>query len=247
MITIKNLWKSYESTPVLKDLSLHIPAGRITVIFGRSGVGKSVLLKQIAGLEEPDQGTIYINGELFSSKKHKKDVGMLFQNSALFDSMTVQDNVAFALLHDKKGSFDGKSIQQAVDQALEKVSLSGFQKKFPSELSGGQKRRVALARLLAYQPKILLFDEPTAGLDPITGKNIASLIRTTQQTLGATAVLVTHDFVTGCEIGDYFALHHDGRILHAGEKETFFSTKEPIVESFLESSLLPTFAQGERS
>lgn len=242
MITVRNLWKSYDGTTVLKGLSLHIPAGHITIILGQSGVGKSVLLKQIAGIETPDEGTITIDNQQLLPNTPRDDVGMLFQNSALFDSMTIEENVAFALIHHKTSAISKEDIQNAVDEALEKVNLSGFQKKYPSELSGGQKRRAALARLIVYKPRILLFDEPTTGLDPITAQHIATLIQTTQKSLGATALLVTHDIVSAMNIGEYFALHQNGIITLSGDKNTFFSFKEPLVDAFVQSATLPKYS-----
>jgi phospholipid/cholesterol/gamma-HCH transport system ATP-binding protein len=240
LISVKNLWKSYEGNSVLRGLSLHIPANRITIILGQSGVGKSVLLRQIAGLEIPDEGKILIDNEPMRKGHSRKDVGMLFQSSALFDSMTVEENVAFALHSHRDSASDEGAIQKQVADALENVQLAGFQKKYPSELSGGQRRRVALARLIVYKPRILLFDEPTTGLDPITAQHIASLISSTQKSLHATVVLVTHDIVTALAIGDYFALHQDGIIPFSGDKLNFFSQKEPLVEAFIQSATLPS-------
>jgi phospholipid/cholesterol/gamma-HCH transport system ATP-binding protein len=244
LIKIQNVWKSYGDVTVLKGLSLNIPASKTTVILGRSGVGKSVLLRQIAGLEIPDTGEIEIEGvnaQTLTGKarnQHVATVGMLFQSSALFDSMSVEENVAFSLLH-HHSSLDQKSVQNYVDEALFKVGLEGFQKKYPSELSGGQKRRAALARLIVYKPRILLFDEPTTGLDPITASQIAALISETQKSLQGTAVVVTHDIVSALSIGDYFALHHEGLISVRGEREEFFSSKDPVLHQFIKSALMP--------
>lgn len=246
MIRAYNVWKSYDGVCVLKGISLTVPSGQITVILGRSGVGKSVLLRQIAGLETPDKGEIEVEGvNLLTLKgnarrQHLGTIGMLFQSSALFDSMTIEENVAFSLLHhDQSASLEQKAIQTAVDEALTKVGLSGYQKKFPSELSGGQKRRAALARLIVYKPKNLLFDEPTSGLDPITSQQITSLIGETVHSLQGTAIIVTHDIVSALSIGDYFALHNEGRICITGNREEFLSSKEPVLHQFLKSALVP--------
>ena len=246
MIRIKNIWKAYDDVQVLKGLSLEIPAGKTTVILGRSGVGKSVLLRQIACLELPDEGTIEIDGANLAALKGTaredwfSQMGMLFQSSALFDSMTVEENVAFSLLHYRKGaSMSQKKIQDDVEEALSKVGLSGYQKKRPSELSGGQKRRAALARLIVYKPRILLCDEPTTGLDPITASQIAALIAQTRGSLGGTAIVVTHDIVSAIALGDYFALHHGGQIAISGDREQFFSSQDPLLHEFLESALVP--------
>jgi phospholipid/cholesterol/gamma-HCH transport system ATP-binding protein len=246
MIRVNNVWKSYDEVTVLKGLSLDIPASQTTVILGRSGVGKSVLLRQIAGLEMPDSGEIEIDGVNLRSiggkarKQYISKIGMLFQSSALFDSMTIEENVAFALLHHHSASsIEQQSIRNAVDEALYKVGLEGHQKKYPSELSGGQKRRAALARLIIYKPQILLFDEPTTGLDPITASQISALISTTQKSLGGTAIVVTHDIVSAVSIGDYFALHHEGRITIHGGREEFLSSQDPTLHQFITSALVP--------
>lgn len=246
MIRIHNVWKAYDDRSILKGLSLAVPAAKTTIILGRSGVGKSVLLRQIAGLEAPDEGTIEIDGENLASLKGAarqrwiSQVGMLFQSSALFDSMTIEENVAFSLVHHRSsGQNNQKSVQESVDEALKQVGLSGYQKKKPSELSGGQKRRAALARLIVYKPRILLCDEPTTGLDPMTASQIASLIAQTRQTLGGTTIVVTHDIVSALAIGDHFALHHEGKISITGDREQFFSSEDPVLHQFLQSALVP--------
>lgn len=240
MIRIHNIWKAYEGVQVLKGLTLDIPQSKVTIILGRSGVGKSVLLRHILGLEMPDSGEIEINGISITScpepQRHAalNSVGMLFQSSALFDSLTVGENIAFPLIHHQKRLHCSLTqIGEAVQDALEKVGLSGYRDKFPSELSGGQKRRAAIARLIAYHPKILLFDEPTTGLDPVTAHQIASLITETQQHLNATTVIVTHDIVTALSIGHFFALHTDGNIPLSGDKKAFFASGHPLIEEFV--------------
>jgi phospholipid/cholesterol/gamma-HCH transport system ATP-binding protein len=246
MIHIKNVWKAYDDVPVLKGLSLEVPMGKTTVILGRSGVGKSVLLRQIACLESPDEGTIEVDGVDLATLKGRareewfSQMGMLFQSSALFDSMTIEENVAFALLHYSRGaSLSQKGIQEAVDEALSKVGLSGYQKKRPSELSGGQKRRAALARLIVYKPRILLCDEPTTGLDPMTASQIAALIVETRSSLNGTAIVVTHDIVSAIALGDHFALHHGGQIAITGARDQFFASHDPMLHEFLQSALVP--------
>jgi len=241
LIDVKNVWKSYNGIAVLKGLTLTIPKSAVTVILGRSGVGKSVLLKQILGLETPDNGQIEVNGkdlETLSPKERAELtnlMGMLFQHSALFDSMNIEENVAFALrAHNIEGD-----IEQKVATALDDVGLSGYQKKLTSELSGGQKRRIALARLLIYEPEILLFDEPTAGLDPITGDQIISLIYETQKKLQATSVIVTHDIQLALKVGNYFALHDEGVIKAYGDRNSFFSDSNQLVQEFISHSTLP--------
>ena len=247
MIEVKNLYKSFNKVPVLKGLNLLFPKAQTTVILGRSGVGKSVLLKHISGLEAPDSGEILIRGQsLFSLSPEKKedilaDMGMLFQSSALFDSLTIGENVSFSLSHNPltQKKIRTQDYAPLIDEALNSVGLSGFQKKYPSELSGGQRRRAALARLIVYRPSILLFDEPTTGLDPITSMQINMLIAETQRTLQATCVVVTHDIVAALTIGDYFAFHHDGIIVTNGDKKTFFQDNNPILRHMLKCALVP--------
>lgn len=246
MIRVKNVWKSYDTVAVLKGITLDIPSSTTTVILGRSGVGKSVLLRQIAGLELPDRGEVEIDGanvHTLRGKARKEclgQIGMLFQSSALFDSMSIEENVAFSLRHHHRSiSLSEQAIADAVDLALSKVGLEGYQKKYPSELSGGQKRRAALARLIVYQPRILLFDEPTTGLDPMTASQIAALIKETQKSLDGTVIVVTHDIVTAIAVGTYFALHHEGRICVSGGREEFLSSTDPILHPFITSAMIP--------
>lgn len=232
MISVQDVWKSYRGIPILKGLSLEVPAGKTLIIVGRSGVGKSVLLRQITGLETPDKGKIVING--------KKEIGMLFQSSALFDSLTVGANVAFYLKeHPSEHSFTADQIEQMVHESLEKVGLKDMHNKMPSELSGGQKRRAALARLLIYRPTIMLCDEPTTGLDPITSMQINELIAKTHKELSATTIIVTHDLQSALSLGDLFALHHDGKIVFCDTKEAFLRSDNPLIQEFLRNAIIP--------
>lgn len=247
MIEAKNLYKSFDAVSVLKGLSMRFPEAKTTVILGRSGVGKSVLLKHIAGIDPPDSGEILIHGtSLYSLPTEQRenmlaDMGMLFQSSALFDSLTIGENIAFSLTHNPLAKQRVKPSEHAslIDHALTSVGLSGFQGKYPSELSGGQRRRAALARLIVYRPSILLFDEPTTGLDPITSMQINMLIAETQRTLQATSIVVTHDIVAALTIGDYFALHHEGAIVTHGDKKSFFQDNNPILRHMLRCALVP--------
>lgn len=246
MIKVVNLWKRYNGKDVLKGLNLEVNQGETLVILGRSGSGKSVLLRQIMGLEKPDQGDVLINGVSILKLKEAelyhfiKNMGMLFQASALFDSLTVGENVAFYLNeHGKNGgeSFSQKEIDEAVSDALNMVGLEGTENLMPSELSGGMRKRAALARLIVYKPQILLYDEPTTGLDPNTAMQINDLILQTQRKLNATSIVVTHDLCSAFHVADRIALNYEGKILYIATKEEFVKIEDPIVQTFLKNSI----------
>lgn len=243
MISIRDLWKSYGKLEVLKGLNLDVLEGETLVILGRSGVGKSVLLKQIIGIEKPDKGYVEVDGERISELppgqryKGRRKMGMLFQGSALFDSMNVGENTAFYLRQHDEGLTE-KEIRDRVAKALEWVGLEGIQKKMPSELSGGMRKRAALARLIVYRPSIILYDEPTTGLDPITAMQINDLINTTQKDLKATSIVVTHDIRSALEVGDRLAFNADGKIEALASKEEFLKLDDSLVRSFFENAVL---------
>lgn len=242
MIRSQDVWKSYGKLQVLKGLSLDVYEGETLVILGRSGVGKSVLLKQIIGIEKPDRGFIEVAGvrihEIPARKQQKMmpKMGMLFQGAALFDSMNVGENTAFYLRQHE--SLAEEEIAHRTNEALKMVGLEGTQTKMPSDLSGGMRKRAALARVIIYRPSIILYDEPTTGLDPITSMQINDLINKTQQELKATSVVVTHDLRSAMEIADRLAFHHDGKIAHIAPKEQFFKIEDPIIKSFYENATL---------
>jgi len=240
MIEIRKLYKRFHSHKVLQGLDLEIQTGETLVILGPSGVGKSVLLKHIIGISEPDQGSVIVDGVNISELdgpdllKAIKSMGMLFQGGALFDSMTIAENTAFYLTEHadpRSGQRLGKGeIRDRVDHALEMVGLDGTQKKVPNELSGGMRKRAALARLIVYRPKVLLYDEPTTGLDPITSMQINELIVKTQEELQATSIVVTHDLTSALSVGNRLALLREGKIAHIGKPDVFMKIEDPIIE-----------------
>lgn len=240
LIKIRNLHKSFNGHQVLNGLNLDVEQGETLVILGRSGTGKSVLLKHIIGISKADQGSIDIGEARISDLsgpdlyKAAINMGMLFQGAALFDSMTVEENTAFFLAEHgdlKQGiPLAPTEIRDRVQQALEMVGLAGTEKKMPAELSGGMRKRAALARLIVYRPSIILYDEPTTGLDPITSMQINELIVKTQQELKATSIVVTHDILSALYVCDRLALMKDGVISHINEPEAFLKTDDPIIE-----------------
>lgn len=240
MIIIKDLWKKFGKLQVLAGVDLEIQTGETIVVLGRSGVGKSVLLKHIIGISKPDQGYVEIDGVNISELSGQavysavKNMGMLFQGSALFDSMNVEDNVSFYL--DQHGDpetgrkYSKQEIADRVEEALAMVDLRDVQKKMPSDLSGGMRKRVALARLIIYRPAILLYDEPTTGLDPITAMQINELIVRTQRELKSTSIVVTHDILSSLYVADRLALIKDGKIAYVDQSDLFMKIEDPIIE-----------------
>ncbi len=246
MILIKNLRKKYGNNEILKGLNLEVKEGEILTILGRSGVGKSVLLRQILGIEKPDEGSVEVNGVNISTLKKRelssavKEMGMLFQGAALFDSMNIKENTAFYLRQHGDPNTAEPISEEEIDhrtaEALRLVGLENEQEKMPSDLSGGMKKRAGLARLIVYRPKILLYDEPTTGLDPITAQQINELIVQTQEDLKGTSIVVTHDIHSALYISDRLALHEDGKISCVSDPENFLSIDNPII-AFLKKNL----------
>lgn len=241
MIRATKLCKAYDGITVLKDFDIEINTGETVAILGRSGVGKSVFLKHVIGLEKPDSGSLEIDGILVSELSgHQlyqaiRNTGMLFQGGALFDSMTVIENTSFYL--DQHEDIDPREIEERALKALEMVGLQGTEYKMPSELSGGMKKRAALARLIVYRPQILLYDEPTTGLDPIHASQISELIAKTQLELKATSVVVTHDIPCAITVADRIAMLHEGRIIFFGHKEDFIHSKDGMIREFIEKAI----------
>jgi len=237
MIEIINLSKSFGSSKVLDNLNLVIDPGEVIVIIGRSGCGKSVLLKHIIGLIKPDMGQVIIDGrDIARLEEHEMDkirlgFGMLFQGAALFDSMTVGDNIGFALK--EHTAMNGKEIEKKVAASLEHVGLKGIERLMPSELSGGMKKRVGLARAICSNPKIILYDEPTTGLDPIMADAINDLIIELNNKLNVTSIVVTHDMVSAYKISDRIAMLYKGKIITVGAPDEIKCTKDPVVRQFI--------------
>lgn len=238
MIKISGLKKFFGPKRVLDGVDLDIDKGKITVIIGRSGEGKSVLIKHIIGLLKPDEGRILLDGQEISSMSERdwgevrKRFGMLFQGAALFDSMTVGENVGFPLKeHTDLGDED---IMKIVGEKLRRVGLVGVEHMMPAELSGGMKKRVGLARAIVMDPEIVLFDEPTTGLDPIMSDSIADLVLDTQRSLQTTYILITHDIPFTYKIADKIAMLHEGRIIEQGSVDEMKKNQNPVLRQFLE-------------
>ena len=241
MIELIDIHKSFGQQKVLDGLNLTIEDGMTTIIIGRSGGGKSVLLKHMIGLMKPDRGRVIVDGSDISNMNDKglnevrKKFGMLFQEAALFDSMNVLENVAFPLReHTKKRDAEIKEIVRA---RLRDVGLSGIENKMPSELSGGMKKRVGLARALAIEPRIVLFDEPTTGLDPVMTEAIDLLISDTQKNFNLTCVVISHDIKSVFTVAHRVAMLFEGKIIAGGTPEEIRQSEDPVVKQFLTGSL----------
>lgn len=238
MIRIKSLYKSFGKKEVLKGIDLEIETGKTIVIIGKSGEGKSVLLKHIVGLLTPDSGSVEVENKKISNLKTKelyelrKNFGFLFQGSALFDSMTVEENISLPLVESSNG-FSVSEINQIVDEKLNLVELPGIQKLKPSELSGGMKKRVGLARALVTNPHYILYDEPTTGLDPIMSDSIDNLIKELSIKLKVTSVVVTHDMFSVKNVADKVAMMHNGIIHFTGTPQELLNTHDEIIIDFI--------------
>ncbi len=239
-ITITDLHKSFGANHVLRGVNLTVEPGESMVVIGGSGSGKSVLIKHIIGLLKPDRGSILVNGEEVTTmrerqlKELRKKFGMLFQAAALFDSLTVGENVAFALVEHTRLS--RAEIADRVREKLTLVGLPGTEDLFPSELSGGMKKRVGLARALAIEPEVILYDEPTTGLDPIMADAINDLIVEMRERFAITSVAITHDMVSAYKIGHRLAMLYQGKIIFTGTPEECKNTTDPMVRQFITGS-----------
>ncbi len=242
-VQLKNIKKSFGKLVVLDGVDLDFHAGKTTVIIGPSGTGKSVLLKHIVGLLKPDSGEVWFDGKRMDELSEedmvesRKKVGFLFQLSALFDSMNVRDNICFPLAHHTKMS---RADQDArCDEVLRMVGLAGVQEKMPGDLSGGQKKRVALARAVVLAPQLILYDEPTTGLDPVRSDAINELILSLSKNLGVTSIVVTHDMHSAEKIADRMVMLNAGKIVADGKLEDFHNSKNPMVRGFVEGRADP--------
>jgi len=239
VIRFEHVSKAFGGVKVLDDVSFDVPRGNAFCILGRSGTGKSVTLKQLIGLIPPDQGKIFIEGEEITGLpawdlgRVRKRMGFLFQYSALFDSITIGENVAFSLRRHTQCSEE--EIREVVEHRLEQVGLEGLYDKMPGELSGGMRKRAGLARALVLKPSVLLVDEPSSGLDPVTSAEIDELLLGLKREGGTTLVIVTHNIPSARRVGDILVLLHQGRILEQGSAERFEKSEHPLVREFMKS------------
>ena len=238
MIEVRQLKKSFGPQLILDGVDLRIETGESAVIVGRSGGGKSVLLKHFIGLLQPDAGEVFVDNENVTRMNERQllrvraKFGMVFQGAALFDSMTVAENVAFPLARQKK--YTAAEIGRRVAAALEVVDLPGTQQKKPAELSGGMRKRVGLARAIVYEPQILLYDEPTTGLDPIVSDSIDQMIIRVRDRLKVTSVVVTHDMRSARRVGNQVFMLHEKKIYASGPPEEFFASTDAVVRQFVD-------------
>jgi phospholipid/cholesterol/gamma-HCH transport system ATP-binding protein len=237
MIKIEGLQKSFDGHDVLKGVSFEVGKGEVFALVGGSGGGKSVLLKHVAGLMKPDRGSVTVDGKEISGSGQKalrifrERLGFLFQGGALFDSLNVFENVAFPLK--EKSKLGRNVIREKVMEELENVGLSGSEHRYPSQISGGMVKRAALARALVEDPEIMLFDEPTTGLDPITGQSILKLIDSCHRRLSFTGIIVTHEIPKVFAIVDRVVMLHQGRVRLEGTPSDFLESRDPVIQAFL--------------
>lgn len=241
MIRVVDLHKAFGGQPVLRGVNLELETGKITTIIGGSGCGKTVLLKHLNALLLPDRGSVMVDGTDITKigesalNAIRQKFGVLFQGAALLDSMTIYDNVAFPLR--EKTRLTESEIKRKVDERLSQVGLAGMGYKYPAEVSGGMKKRAGLARALAMEPEIVLFDEPTTGLDPLLGKSIHELIRKMHEAFGFTGVIVSHDIPEVFKISDRIAMLANGVITEAGPTRDFLASGNPVVRQFIQGDV----------
>lgn len=237
-IELRDLHKAFGPKKILRGLSLGVEEGETVSLVGFSGAGKSVTLKHINGLLRPDRGTVFVDGLEVPKLERDKlyalrlNIGYVFQFAALFDSMTVDENIRMGLV--KKGGLSEQEMHDRVAQSLALVDLSGFENRFPAELSGGQRKRAGLARAIAYRPKYLLYDEPTSGLDPVTTTVIDRLIMRMKEELGVTSLVITHDMKSAYAISDRIAMLYEGRVVEVGTPDEIRNSGNDVVRGFVE-------------
>lgn len=237
MIVFKDLFKSFGPKKVLQGFSLEVPEGETTVVIGQSGSGKSVALKHVVGLIDPDGGEVEVDGKVVHRlPEHelmelRASIGFVFQFAALFDSMTVHENLTLGL---KRRNLSEREMNLRVEESLALVDLEGVAGRFPAELSGGMRKRVGIARAIALKPRYILYDEPTTGLDPVTASVINQLMVRTREKLGATSIVVTHDMNSAYTVGDRIAMLYKGAVRQVGTVDQIRRTHDPIVRQFIE-------------
>jgi phospholipid/cholesterol/gamma-HCH transport system ATP-binding protein len=245
VISIRNLKKSFGEVMVLNGVDIDVFKGENLVVLGRSGTGKSVLIKIISGLLKPDNGVIKVLGKevdkLNEQELHelRSKIGFSFQSSALYDSMTVKENLAFPLVRNKR-NLNSKEVNEAIEKVLEDIGLPQVINQFPSELSGGQRKRIGIARTLILQPEIMLYDEPTAGLDPITSVEINDLINEVQQRYNTSSIIITHDLTCAKTTGNRIAVLVDGKFLKQGTFKEVFDSDDKNLKSFYDYNFINT-------
>ena len=238
MIEFKDVHKSFGPKQVLRGFSLTVDEGQTVVIIGFSGTGKSVAIKHIVGLLQPDSGEIWVDGRQVDRLSRQDlyalrgQIGYVFQFAALFDSMTIAENVAMGLR--KQGKLTEKEVMTRVDEALELVDLPDVQRRMPAELSGGMRKRVGIARAIALRPKYILYDEPTTGLDPVTSATIDGLMVRMREQLGVTGIVITHDMRSAYTVGTRIAMLYEGTVRQCGTVEEIQHTTDPVVRQFIE-------------
>lgn len=240
---VQGLVKRFGRSEVLRGLSISFPRGQTTVVMGPSGCGKSVMLKHLVGLMRPDAGEVWFGSVRIDRLGERglgpirRQIGFLFQQSALFDSLSVHDNVAFPLR--EHGVAEEGEVDRRVDRVLHLVGLEDTRDQMPAELSGGQRKRIALARAVVLEPQVVLYDEPTTGLDPIRSDIINELILKLNRALGITSIVVTHDLSSAFKVADRMVMLHDGRVRLEGTPELFRTTDDPVVQRFLRGEASP--------
>lgn len=237
MIAFRDVYKAFKEKKVLQGLSLEVPDGQTTVIIGHSGSGKSVALKHVVGLLDPDRGEVEVDGRIVHDLDRlglvelRMAIGFVFQFAALFDSMTVRENLELGL---KRRELSQREMHERVGESLALVDLEGVEERFPAELSGGMRKRVGIARAVALRPRYILYDEPTTGLDPVTAALINELMVRTRERLGVTSIVVTHDMQSAYTVGDRIAMLYQGVIRQVGSVDQIQRTHDPIVRQFIE-------------